>query len=1049
MANAIPPIEVKVQVDTSDITKGLQETKKTVEDFGNTVKAQGSFLERFKASAAGVFAADMAQKGLAMLKSSIGEVIADAEAYERGLAKVNAVIESTGGIAGVTTEHIRQQSAALEGLASVDENLITQAQGVLLTMTNVRNVMGEGNQIFDRATASALDLSTVMEGDLQGATVLLGKALQDPIKGIARLSRVGIDLSSSQETLIKNLMASGDVLGAQKVILDAVEKRYGGAAKAAGDTFAGAVFRAKDKVSDFARDLVLNLQPILLSIGKTMGDLINKYIAPLVSWITKNKEVILAMATAVGVMVTALYLYRGAMVVVKVAQEAYAVAQALMKGVQLASIASTNGLAASTLALNAAMRANPIGIVVTAATLLIGALVLLWNKSETFRKGVIAVGKAGLMAFASIIPIVGKVGEALLKFMLTPLKTVLTALSHLPGVGKYAKAGLDLLNKGLDGVSDFADKAAAKAKDLAANLDKLNKPIKISIGGAKDVGKGKGKGGSTDYGVTDAANAAAKAAADKEQERLDKLKGYEDDVKGIYKDMNEAIADAQDKAADALATRDERMADARERYNETVADLNKRYLESIADAEERAAEARSDAQDRYQKAETDARKKFTADQIQIAKQYNAKVADLEYALQTKLTDIRKAAETKRADLAEKAAEKQAGIIRQSMDRLRSAFASKTGFNLGEAMAGGKSADALLADLKSKLQAAKDLQANAAALAGMGYSQVFIEEVVKNGPEAGNKIAEALKAASPDATKELQLLYGQVENISEHGLDALAKTMNAGGKLATSELMEAYTQVATDLRESLTEVDRQMQEGLAEANAAYAKSMLEAKAERDARMTEAMEQMNASIAEAKTTLDAALADAEKTLAKARAEAQKRLNEGLAEAQKNLQKALEDAQKAYEKAIDEINKATQKKLDELKAKLAEVAAQMLALQAAQAAAAALAAAPVYTPITPSTMTSTPGYTDYRSGERGNVNVTQNFTATKVDDQAVSTATLSAIRYGNTVLTPQVFAAQGAGASGGFSSVVAKAMAAPVAPKPTPLSAAKINKLNRMAL
>ena len=177
MANAIPPLEVKVTVDTSDITKGLQETRKTVEDFGNTVKAQGTFLERFKASAAGVFAADMAQKGLSMLKASISEVIADAQAYERGLAKVNAVIESTGGIAGVTTEHIREQSAALEALAAVDENLITQAQGVLLTMTNVRNVMGEGNQIFDRATAAALDLSTVMEGDLQGATVLGGEAV--------------------------------------------------------------------------------------------------------------------------------------------------------------------------------------------------------------------------------------------------------------------------------------------------------------------------------------------------------------------------------------------------------------------------------------------------------------------------------------------------------------------------------------------------------------------------------------------------------------------------------------------------------------------------------------------------------------------------------------------------------------------------------------------------------------------------------------------------------------------------------------------------------
>lgn len=1016
MANAIPPLEVKVTVDTSDITKGLQDTKKTVEDFGNTVKAQGTFLERFKASAAGVFAADIAQKGLSMLKASISEVIADAEAYERGLAKVNAVIESTGGVAGVTTEHIRQQSAALEALAAVDENLITQAQGVLLTMTNVRNVMGEGNQIFDRATTAALDLSTVMEGDLQGATVLLGKALQDPIKGMSRLSRVGIDLSGAQETLIKKLMESGDVLGAQKVILGAVEERYGGAAKAAGDTFAGAVARAKDKVSDFARDIVLNAQPILLKMGKILGDLINKYIKPFTDFLVKNKEAILAAATAVGIMVAGLVIYKTVLAATRAAQTLYTVATTLMKGQQLASIASTNGLAASMLKLNAVMRANPIGVIVTAVALLVAGFVMLWNHSETFRKAVIQVGKAGLTAFASIIPMVGKVGEAVLKFMFTPLKAVLTALSKLPGVGKYAKAGLDLLTKGLDGVSDFADKASAKAKDLAANLDKLNKPIKIG-GLGKDTGSGKGKGASTDYGVTDAAKEAAAKAAEAEKERLDKLKGYQDDVKSIYKDMNDVIAEAQEKAQEALETRNERMAEAHERYNETVADLNKRYNETIADAEERAEEQRADAREGYRKAEAEAKKRFAAAQIEISKQYNAKVTDLEKTLQNRLNDIREAADKKRADLAERAAEKQAGIVKQSMDRLRSAFASKTGFDLGEAMAGGKSADALLADLKNKLAAAKELQANAAALAGMGYSQVFIEEVVKNGPEAGNKIAEALKAASPDATKELQLLYGQVENISEHGLDTLAKTMNEGGKLATSELMEAYTQVATDLKESLAVVDQEMKESLADANAAYAAAMIEAKAERDARMTEAMEQMTAAIAEAQTALDAALAEAEKTLAKARAEAQKRLNEGLAEAQKTLQKALEDAQKAYEKAIDEINKSTQKKLDELKAKLAEVAAQMAALQAAQAAAAAMANAPVYTPIAPSAAST---YTPVTSKPSTTTNVTQNFTSTSVDYQAVNTATVSAIRFGNVIVptAPSKLASQESGAIGAAS-------------------------------
>jgi hypothetical protein len=211
---------------------------------------------------------------------------------------------------------------------------------------------------------------------------------------------------------------------------------------------------------------------------------------------------------------------------------------------------------------------------------------------------------------------------------------------------------------------------------------------------------------------------------------------------------------------------------------------------------------------------------------------------------------------------------------------------------------------------------------------MGYSQTFIEEVVKNGPEAGNKIAAALKAASPEANKELQSLYGQVENISERGMDQLAQTMNAGGKLATDELRIAYSQVAVDLKASLAEVDSELKTSLAEANKVYEAAMSEAKIARDERAAESVAQMNEQIANAK----------------------KRLTEALADAQKDLNKALIEAQVAYQKAIDEIQKATEKKLADLKAKLAEVAAAMAALGAQQAAFAAMASAPVY--VTPST-------------------------------------------------------------------------------------------------
>jgi len=310
---------------------------------------------------------------------------------------------------------------------------------------------------------------------------------------------------------------------------------------------------------------------------------------------------------------------------------------------------------------------------------------------------------------------------------------------------------------------------------------------------------------------------------------------------------------------------------------------------------------------------------------------------------------------------------------------------------------------------------------------MGYSQTFIEEVVKQGPEAGNKIAEALKAASPDATKELQSLYGQVEKVSETGLDALAQTMNAGGKLATQELMDAYKQVSVDLKESLAVVNTEMNEALAEANAAYSEAVTEAETVRKDKLKEANKDLTEALANAKTAYNEAIADANKALTEARERAQKDLDEGLAEAAKTLQEALLEAQKDYEKAIDEINKSTMKKLQDLQDKLKEVAAAMRALSSSSAAS-AISNAPKYTPIIAATVPgnnngATPTVvTNYNTSVTG-VNLT--------DPYSTTNQVVNAIKFGN-VIVPSAPTALAAGEGGaiGAASIKSRTYTLPTA-------------------
>jgi hypothetical protein len=764
MASTIPPVLVELQLETANLKAQMQKLNDNFSNFGDTVKKQTSFLSNFKAAAVGVFAGNVMTQGLNMLKAGLTGAIADAQAYEKATAQLKAGIISTGNEAGLSVSGLQAHASALESLAAVDENLIMQSQAVFQTFTNVRNVVGEGNDIFNQATVAALDLSTKMGGDLQGATVQLGKALNDPIKGITALTRVGVVFTQGQKDQIKALMESGDVMGAQKIILAEMNKEFGGAAAAAGDTFAGAVFRAKDKVADFARTFITNLQPILLSIGKTLGDLYTKYLAPLVKIIVSNKEALLAFT---GVLLTgyaAMKAYGVIMGVVKTAQALYAVAQVLMTGGQLASIASTNGLAASMLKLNAAMYANPIGLIVGAVALLAAGFVLLWNNSDTFRKIMIGVAKAVLTGVGFMIRIFGSLIETIAKVYTGPLRILLTVLSKLPGVGKYAKAGLEIINTGIGMIGDFADKAADKVEGFKDTLDGLaDKKIKLPGFGGGTKEEPAVEGQVVVGGLTAEQIKAAKASA---KERAKLLAKAKEDVKKTYGEMNKVISEARAKSVEIETE-----------FNLEVIKINQKY----------AAKA-----------------------LAIQKDYENKALELEV----------------------EADEKRASIIQKGRELLTNAFQSGTKLDLGKMFEDSdKSGAGLVAKLKEKFAAIAKLQQAAGALASAGFTQTFIQDVVSQGPEAGNAMAEAILKSSPESISEMQNLFMGIEDISKNGLNQLAEQMSTSTSFATQELLEEYENVgvelknaltknSTDLAEALSNNQKELQDSLLAAQTAY-------------------------------------------------------------------------------------------------------------------------------------------------------------------------------------------------------------------------------------
>jgi hypothetical protein len=169
------------------------------------------------------------------------------------------VLKTTGASAWTTADQIGELANKTSKLTGVDDELIQSASNLLLTFTNVQNQTGKNNDVFDQATLLALDMSTALGTDASGAAIQLGKALNDPEKGITALSRAGVSFTEQQKDQIRTLQESGDMLGAQKIILAELSKEFGGAAEAAKTPLDD----LKVKLGNFQESLGATLIPIV------------------------------------------------------------------------------------------------------------------------------------------------------------------------------------------------------------------------------------------------------------------------------------------------------------------------------------------------------------------------------------------------------------------------------------------------------------------------------------------------------------------------------------------------------------------------------------------------------------------------------------------------------------------------------------------------------------------------------------------------------------------------------------------------------------------
>jgi hypothetical protein len=339
MAVKIGSLLIRLAVEHGLLQEGLARSEQDIAKTTKAIQRRGRDIADFGKQMSLAVSLPMA----AIAKSAVDGFIDQ----QKAMADVTAALASMGGVSGKTADELSKAADALEMRSLFDaEVILKQVTAQLLTFGNV------AGREFDRAQQAAVDMATRLGTEPQSAAIMLGKALNDPIKGITALTRVGVQFTEAQKAQIKAMSDAGDMAGAQGVILAEVERQFAGAAQAAADT---SPWREAQVAIGQAMDAIGGaILPAIAPIGEAIAGMASAF-ASLPEPVQQAVVVLGAIAAIVGPIAVGL----GSVI------SAGAATIAMLGG--FPAILSVVGLALNTLLL------SPLGLIVAAVAAVVAA----------------------------------------------------------------------------------------------------------------------------------------------------------------------------------------------------------------------------------------------------------------------------------------------------------------------------------------------------------------------------------------------------------------------------------------------------------------------------------------------------------------------------------------------------------------------------------------------------------------------------------------------------------------------------------------------------
>lgn len=730
--------------------KGVRDAQK---ELGNLGKGIGVAFAAAGAAVAGA---------TAVIANFSAKAVTAAEDVRQADNRLGQVAESMG-IFGAQTQAVTDR---LIGLAEANEiNLATDAETIklaqakLLTFKELAGSADEAGGAFDRATMAALDLAAAGFGSAETNATQLGKALQDPIKGLTALTRSGVTFTAEEKKKIKALVETGKTLEAQDMILKAIETQVGGTAAATAkssdkmklafenvyETVGEALLPVFDEltvaITDLTPEISKALTPVFAELGKVFRDEIVPLIKEFTGWLAspKGTQAVRDLTKAVVDSVKGFFEFTKNLIENWDQIVAVTTVMVSLYGAIKVFTTVTTAARAAMLLFNVALAANPLGALLVVLGLTVAAVIAFTKEVTPATQELKKATNETMALEQEQIRLQGLIKQGGL------------------GFGQYKNQLIKVNDKLFEAKNGFSTSAGEANRFAKIKLDGVNNEI--------DATARKLKGLANQFGETT---------------------GEAQRFANLNPDNNNNNNENENTSTSTGPTAAELAAEAR-----------KKVQEAIKSAQKRVAEAQAT----YRKAVAAADKAFIENEIKIRQDYGVKLAGIIEQSKNRIRDaFRSVAEYNVATFLQSFREVEDARLKSFEDAKKAAEEVGTAFT--QVFIKGDPVKAYLDNLRAKIAANKKILDTSAKLLEAGFSQTFIEQIISTGNEGGLALAEGLLASSPETISEVKSLFKEIESISTTGANSLADKLYAEQGLATQELVKLFEDTNKELNDAL-------------------------------------------------------------------------------------------------------------------------------------------------------------------------------------------------------------------------------------------------------